>query len=288
MFREFIYLDIDRIQSIISQLQEGLLKEIMKGNAKEASASAKTGFLSHILSINISGKKSEDIKQNKILHDYSYNMALESLKEHKLLLEGNDLYSQKSLPIEAAFVLIKGNAKIIDYQTVKHLAENEKRIEKMFKASSLNRQQRRKQNTKNENKNNLGEMKDFVEIFIGDSIQVSIHNKNDINFMGILDRVHLREDIRSLIHKYGSKPQGEWTMLAQISRIPEQNTLLEQVEGFSDLFKDFSTDNINAVSDFFNIFIEFFNDLQEMMSSVTYPNISVTPIALYRELHPFK
>jgi hypothetical protein len=31
VFRVFVYLDIDRVQSTIAQLQQGLLYEVMKG-----------------------------------------------------------------------------------------------------------------------------------------------------------------------------------------------------------------------------------------------------------------
>ena len=43
MFRDFIYLDTERIQSIISQLQEGLLTQIMSGKTSELSGTAKLG-----------------------------------------------------------------------------------------------------------------------------------------------------------------------------------------------------------------------------------------------------
>lgn len=86
--------------------------------------------------------------------------------------------------------------------------------------------------------------------------------------------MYLREDIRNLIFKYGSNPQGDWVMLAQVSRIPEHSTLLEQVNSFSELFEGIEPNQIGAASDLFNILI-ILNNLQEMMSSVTYPNISV-------------
>ena len=96
-------------------------------------------------------------------------------------------------------------------------------------------------------------MKDFIDIFIGDAIQISITSSLGINYIGILNREHLREDIRTLIFKYGAKPQGEWTMLAQISRIPEPKDLFKQIDSFADLLADFDISKVRTISDFFNI-----------------------------------
>lgn len=40
VFRDFIYLDIDRVQSIIAQLQEGLLNEVMEGKTEQTTGGA--------------------------------------------------------------------------------------------------------------------------------------------------------------------------------------------------------------------------------------------------------
>lgn len=287
MFRDFIYLDTERIQSIISQLQEGLLTQIMSGKTSELSGTAKLGFLQQIMNLDFGGKRANTLNQNKILHDYSFNIALESLSENNLVLEVSDFDRDKFPVPESAFILVKGSAKILDYQTIMHIAENVKKIDKMFNSKPQgNREQIRQNNTSN--KNVFNEMKDFVETFIGEAVHVSITNNEDLSFIGNLDREYLREDIRNLIFKYGSKPQGDWMMLAQVSRIPEQSTLFEQADSFSDLFQGITPNQIRAVSDVFNILIDVLNNLQEMMSSVTYPNISVTPIAIYREVNSMK
>jgi hypothetical protein len=287
VFRDFIYLDMERIQSIISQIQEGLLTDIMSGKINEVSGSAKFGFLQQLIKADIGGKRSSTTNKSKILHDYSYNIAIQSLQENDLLLDVND-FDRDEFPIpESAFILVKGNAKILDYQTIMHLADNEKKIDKIFKSKPQgNRQERR--NNNQSNKNAFSEMKDFIETFIGDGVQVSVTNKVGLSFIGNIDREYLREEIKNLIFKYGSKPQGDWVMLAQVSRIPQPNSLFEQADSFSDLFGNVNFSQISAVSDFFNIFIDALNNLQEMMSSVTYPNISVTPIALYREVESMK
>jgi hypothetical protein len=80
VFRDFIYLDTERVQSIIAQLQHGLLSEVMEGNTEEDSKSAKgtLNFLSMLLpfSASVSAEKKEatDIQKSKVLHDYAYKL----------------------------------------------------------------------------------------------------------------------------------------------------------------------------------------------------------------------
>lgn len=57
-------------------------------------------------------------------------IAFESLKENDLLLDVNNLNRQEFFVPESAFILVKGSAKILDYQTIMHLADNEKKIDK--------------------------------------------------------------------------------------------------------------------------------------------------------------
>ncbi|MFB5165871.1 hypothetical protein V2P11_08635 [Parageobacillus toebii] len=184
MYRDFIYLDIDKIQSIIAQLNEGLLTEIMNGKQNQRDFSAKAGLLSQLIPITpiLGLKTTTDMKQNKVLHDYSYNVALESLKEQNLILDVSKS-SRQEYPIpESAFILVKGITKLIDYHTMRNLAENEKRIDKLFKTSQGNREQRRQAN-KGNNSKAFNEMKDFIDIFIGDAIQISITNSLGINYI---------------------------------------------------------------------------------------------------------
>lgn len=47
-------------------------------------------------------------------------------------------------------------------------------------------------------------------------------------------------------------------------------------------------DGVRTVTDAINIMVEIINGLQEAVSSVSYPAIAVTPIALYHELSSLK
>jgi len=75
------------------------------------------------------------------------------------------------------------------------------------------------------------------------------------------------------LYKYGTSPSSEWTLFAQIASIPEKG------------YHPFSIDGMTG-SEIEVAMQTMFSALREIEStglSVTYPEISVTPIAIYRE-----
>jgi hypothetical protein len=112
------------------------------------------------------------------------------------------------------------------------------------------------------------------------TMRVRITNTEDCGFIGPLAREHLREDIRNLICKHGSNPSGEWAMLAEITRIPLLGESPEEIVGETEAAPE------GSVSNMFDQMLSSFNSLQEYLGSASYPDIAVSPVAVYREIHP--
>lgn len=300
VFRDFIYLDTERVQSIIAQLQHGLLSEVIEGNVEESSKNAKgtlsllSMFLPFSASVSAGKKETENVQESKILHDYAYNLALNSLEEQGFLLRADELSLANTSATEDAFILVKGNAKIFDYGTFKNLADHERDLNKLFSSDepSGNREQRRNQSkgnkkSRNQNDSIFGEIKVLVDAFFADSIQAQITNSQNVGFVGPLARDYLREDIGDLIFKYGSKPQGEWSMLAQIGRVPTlPGIAAQQLQEAIEETEETSPEEIETASNVLNEVLDVMNSFQEMMGSAAYPDFSVSPIAIYREIQP--
>ena len=295
MFREFIYLDMDRVQSIGAQLNEGLLTDTTSGRQKEVTGKAGTPeLLAHLfpLTAEAQGKYATDIKENRILHDFAFSLAFKSLQREELVLEDVDEYERASFPAtETAFILTRGRPKLYDFSTLQRLWDKKWNLDHESNKDSgrggkghrfSSRQQQR-----------LGEdseptaVRAFFDTFYNDVVLVSLANKSSVTFMGLLYRKHLREDIRSLIFKYGARPQGNWAMLAQICSIPErkEKSVDNETARISEALDTLSIDpeNINW-SQFITDLLERSNEFQEQMGTVMFPTISVSPIALYREV----
>lgn len=282
MYRDFIYLDINRIQSIIAQLQQGLLNEMLEGNTEQTTGKMQMAInlLAMMLPATVTGSvehsRGASLSESRVLHDYAFEVARDSLEDEGLLVERDDL-DWDEVP-ESGFVLVRGAAQILDYETLRRVAENINILDDFF--NSEDSQKQRKQRHKN-NKT-FQESGVLFETFYRDAIRVNIVNAQDCGFVGPLAREHLREDVQALIYKHGSRPKGEWTMLAEISRIPQPG---EDVEKAMAAMMEQTIVAGDLPSDMIDQVVSVLNGFQELMGSVTYPNIAVSPVAVYRELN---
>ena len=297
-YRDFIYLDTDRIQSIIAQLQQGVLEKVIEGKSNElqGKAGVAAGVLASLLPVELGGNvvRQQSIEASKVLHDYAFNIALDSLMENDLCIEV-EAWQRENLPLpETAFVLIQGKMSILDYALLKSLAENEGFLDSFFTPAqeqpSSKQQYARKKRSKRRNTQTgtIKQMWQFVEAFMGDSLQVQFDCHDQLVFIGPLTREYLRENTRNLIFKYGGKPRSGWKMLAQICQITEPSNKSIFLENrLSSMFGTSEKDqqpNIATASEGLDMVVEVLNSLQEIIASVSYPAIAVTPIAIYREL----
>jgi hypothetical protein len=274
MFRDFIYLDIDRVQSILAQLQRGLLNEMMEEKTKESkeSATASVNLLAMLLPASLSGTveqgRGTSIGESKVLHDYAFEQARLALENAELLVE-DDYLDREEVP-ETGFVLVRGIARISDYRTLEKISSNFDKVDKVFSTKTGKQPGMGKQ---------MKEMTTVIDTFFKDTIRVNITNAQGCEFVGPLAREHLREDIRDLIYKYSSAPPGEWVMLADIARVPEPEDSEEDaiIERLGDVGE-------GSVASQMGKALGMLNGFQELLGSVSYPEVAVSPIAVYREI----
>lgn len=299
MYRDFIYMDSDRIQSIIAQLNEGLLTEIIAERTKDVTGKldATAGFLANLFSINAEGTVGYTATNHlgKVLHDYAFNVALDTLKKNKLIFTDEDLAKLNTSIPNASFILIHGVASIVDYNMAHNMLSNPSFQELLpdpnAGQANLNRQQRRAAGITakptNSTKELIKQISDFMNDFMKDILLVRIKQASGITFIGPVTRQFLREETSSLIFKYGREAQQEWSMLAQISSTP---TSKDKLGGFQDFLNTLSTNpqDKGTILDTFNPMIEAVYGLQEAVASASYPSIAVTPISVYRELGKIK
>lgn len=291
MYRDFIYLDTGRVQSIIAQLNEGTLEKVIEGRTSdlEGKAGLAAGILTSLLPVELGGtaSKTHSVQSSKVLHDYAFNVALESLKQNDLCLEVQD-WDRDSVPIpDGAFITVRGSMSILDYSLLKNLAENEATLNRLFGAKGSNPQQSGK---KHRDSGVIKQIWAFVEALMGDSLQVRLKRSEGLVFSGTLSREYLRERTRDLIFKYGGQPQTGWTMLAQVSQVTIPDNKLDALNERVRTLPGTKPDEVgfSSVSDVVNTIVEVLNAFQEAMASVSYPAIAVTPVAVFRELKPFR
>ncbi len=307
MYRDFLYLDMDRVQSVLAQLQEGVLKEIITGNTKDlgVDATITAGLLSKLIPISIEGNAGYQTSSqaSKILHDYAFTLARQSLRDSDLVLDVED-WNRDELPIPIpAFIEVAGSASILDYELMGRLADNEDILNFLGlgsfastpaapRPSGRSKSSTEKRSPKISPPNGpLKMMKDFVDVFWGNALQIRFQHASGLMFVGTLTRSFLREDSRSFIFKYGNGSQTGWNMFAQVNAIPERGNRLSQLpSAIGELQAKASHQKSEAASavDAVDVVLEMIQTVQAAAASVSYPAIAVTPLAVFRELEPFR
>ena len=275
MYRDFIYLDINRVQSIIAQLQEGLLDQILEGETKQTTGGMRMAMNLLAMLIPVSASSSlehssgSSLSESRVLHDYAFETARRSLEDEGILLERDDL-DWDEVP-ESGFVLVRGAAQILDFETYRDIAGNVERIDKFLGTGKTSEQKRQSRVIK--------ESKVMFDTFYHDAIRMQIVNPQGSRFSGPLIREHLRDDIQSLIYKHGTKPKSEWNMLSEITGKPMPGDSSEDPVEEPEAAGDSASEQINQI-------VAMLNSFQEYIGSVSYPDIAVSPVAVYREVNP--
>lgn len=243
--RDFIYIDIDRVKSIISQLEEGLIDQtqILSGNS-EGSALRGEGGLSGFFkaAANSEFKFHRQLSETKSLHDYIYNKVESLLLNEKQLLEipneKSVIYSSDMRETigNSSFILTKGKVTINDFRQLKMFLENFDDFAKFIARCCVSTQI--KNSTKSEQKIACDKMtsefqksldKDFrngliqlIDMFYQNRIIIKVipyKEYPDFRFVGNLDKTYLRDDIESIIYKYGTAPVSDWTVFGQVASV---------------------------------------------------------------------
>lgn len=295
IYRDFIYMDTERIQSIIAQLEKGVLDKIMEGKTSElqGKASAAAGVLASFLPVGLEGgfTRKSDVQSSKVLHDYAFNIAFEALEKNELYIEVNDNWKRDEVPLpDAAFILVRGDVSILDYDLLKKLAENDFILSMLSGSSQTSQPQpsgkrrpaKKPHNITDPRMEAIKQIAELINTFMGDSIQIRLKYSDEISFAGLLSPQFLRENTYDFIFKYGGKPQNDWVILAQISQVTAPSHKLNALQKVN--FPKFTPQEFSTFTDILNPIISILNMFQEAIASVSYPDIAVTPIAVFREL----
>ncbi|KAA6443506.1 DUF6414 family protein [Bacillus swezeyi] len=277
VYRDIIYFNADKIQSILAQLNKGIVESLIetKERSHEVEGAAKTSKVLELFGLPISAEgnyrynNTKGLQEEKVLHDFALTELLKTLpckdvsKLDRSQLGRND----------RVFVKVKGKLSIYDYRDLKDTLEKVGAVENLIKSG--------------EQSNDLNDFTEFIGSVYSDLITIEIRNQKEINFIGAVNSDFLRETMRNMIYKYGSKPLGDWEMICQITKMPKNRS-----ENLEDMFRDFgegiNTENLGKEKSFervLNEILKEFSKINDMFASVSYPNIAVEPIAVYQEVN---
>ncbi|WP_339145428.1 MULTISPECIES: hypothetical protein [unclassified Sutcliffiella] len=276
-YRDLIYFNADKVQSILAQINKGLIESTIEssGSQHEVGIKAKTSKMLELLGIPLSFEggyqysRSKGLQEEKSLHDFALTQLLDTLPYNDVSNLDRDALNK-----ERTFVRVTGKIGIYDYQNFGDLIGDINTIDDLLGSN-------RGQST-----DELEQFSQFILTGYKGLTTTEITNKKGINFIGAIEPKFLRETPRNMVFKYGANPKGEWEMLCQITKIPSNNaTSIE--DAFQNFGSSINTENLGkekSMANFVNSMVKEFSTIYDFFASVAYPNISVEPVAIYKEM----
>ena len=295
MIREFIYLDIDRLKSVLAQIDKGVLDQVVRtksgsegstvsGEASLAGLLKGKGGLSFLLE--------DSESETRTLHDYIYTLAEEALqKENSLVCLGADddnSLTRKNIVAKlssTSIALIEGRVIINDFAAMRSMFEDFNNLTSFIvlcatqdDPSGTGENKKRRVQMEQHfrlDKKMLEGFKLFITKFYNDRIILKMlpyETLPDLRFTGVLKEDYLRDQIDNITYKYGSVPEDNWHMLAQIASIPKSEDLRTPLDTLTGSTIEMAMHKL----------FDSMREMDELAFCVKYPEIAVTPIAIYR------
>ncbi|MEI6856011.1 hypothetical protein [Psychrilyobacter sp.] len=310
--KSFIYLDEMKMNSIASQIFEGLIQNYVQTEEQEKTETEQQkGPL-------YSGKELGDIlkiksqkNENKFFHDYLYNMFEKKLFELDKVIDVKDYSIDEMKKIETLkFIKVKGKVTFNDSREVlktisefnnlgdaiaymslfdeKEKLDNEKnhrvsqekdrnkkvKIEKMIK-SKLNQsiKEYKKENNLEFDQEFIEKLKYITDYGLNDMFEIQL-KKNSVDFTSTLNREFLKESESFLINKFSRSTEAEITLFG----------IVTQTHDYIPSSKDSDDSNQGNFKEAFRHIVDSLIDIENAFVGKTLGEIIIDPIAIYAEI----
>lgn len=299
--RDFIYLDVERLKSLLAQLDRGLLTELADTSGASQTVEGRAGVsIPALLDVGGGGQSvtTDQSTETRTLHDFVFTQTEELLLErHRLKRLPQDFSSARLLnqevranlsPVE--YVLVQGQLSFSDYKYMSKLLANMNDIlrittrfsymERLSNAvgrdrTAIEQQMNQEINTAKLDDKYVKDLQKLFSIFLNDRLVIKVipfPEDPNVRIVGPLREEFLRESMEDIRVKFGSSPATEWTVFGQIAAVPQQR------ETRAELDLAFTNDLDRALQSVFDSL----RGIEDQFR-ITYPEIAITPIAIYRD-----
>lgn len=234
--RDFIYVDKDRLNSLYSQVFEGVIEAVAESYSTEMKNDENTKRVSKGQSIETQVAEASTKTENKILYDHMYNLLEAKLSDIIFNVNNSDEVLLSELKTKS-IIKVTGKTSIQDYNRLKLYMDKFNDLGKIIAYLNYSSLDKSSQKTTNVNdfakklglvqdKTLLSNIKTLTEFFNEGGYDVMIYPNRSpgILYRGIINKDYLRISPDMLRTLYGDEPHMNWTMVGQITYIPEQNT----------------------------------------------------------------
>lgn len=303
--KDFVYLDTPRLESILAQLQRGLIRELVKTKGRETGIEAELSGGLPWLQARLSGRGdiSGEHQTSKVLHDYLYSLVEEGLGKrirdvNALSVDDwrTDRVHQELGRTQTDFIRVTGRVKITDFMGLAAQLESTAGLMEALQRISVSQQNdqrsqsRRgkggKRPTTRGQDETITQLVSIVKEFYGDLIVLKVFplpDDDSYHFTGALSKNGLQDERAHMLLKFGTAASAPWTMLGQVASVPAKAQTATDLRSISlpSLSPAQFTDMADAVEQLLDAIAQVFA-VTGMSMTVKYPAIAVTPLAVYR------
>lgn len=260
MVRDFIYVDVERLYSLYSQVFEGVADQIIQSYVDGVlSRDFQKGPILQGSSIEAQVAEVSRRTENKFLYDHMYNRLEASINEAILEPEALSSENYRTVLKQASVIKVRGSAEIEDYKRIRVFLEKFNSLAEAIAYSSAVSEEskagirdlensirglrdRNKRARASEQLRRLKEPKHlaremglsqdekllsnlglFTEMFYPDGFEITIideRGSGNVVFRGVLDKRWLRVQPDMLRALYGGFVESKWTMVGQLTYVP--------------------------------------------------------------------
>jgi hypothetical protein len=234
--------------------------------------------------------------ETKSLQHYIYVLFENKLNDLKKLSVLNEMFDEKNWVDgivrkglkESEFIKITANVKIFDYEYLDNAFKMVKELpDTVAELTSMSLTKERRKQKKKETLKDMGaqdwdstikSISKFIDTMYKGIISLKIYPVGTDSapyLLGRLNKNYLQYDRETLLFQYGTEPNQTWTIVGQISTIPDKKGITVEEPQLKGEYNMLDMENM----------MEYL--LKMMVStglkfSVSYPSIGIIPLAIYR------
>ena len=289
LIRDFIYMDKDRLYSLYSQVFEGVIDAVVDSysNGIKNSENAKSGLKNSSMESQVAEVSTKT--ENKVLYDHMYNLLEKKLTDAIFCINNTDKITIEDLK-NKTIIKVTGKVSIQDYDRLKRYMEKFNDLGKIIAYANYTSLSKAEQKSTNVNSlaKSLGLMQDatllnniktMTEFFNegGYDVILSTNNSAGILYRGIINKEHLRVEPNMLRTLYGDEPPMEWTMVGQVTYIPNIDTDEVDVD-------EKANQSDMSISDSYQNMFKSYREVEKIFfEGKEKTRIHIAPIAIYTE-----
>jgi len=279
-YRDFLFLDLERVESIIAQLEEGLTTERVIGRSREIAAKADSGISTIFGRLGLSGeaRAAREIHENRVFHDFAFAIANELLERKGLLQNTSDWTKEEFCTAEPKFLVQTGELEVYHPALISAASEMAGKILVRPPFTEDHDHEQRRQFKAHGTL--LKTVQEAYAYLLGESGMVISRNDQGVELLGLFASHHLRASIQTLIGTYGLAANQQWTMVAMVTNVPQP---LPTESADSRFQVPATAGQRGPLGDMVDT-LKSLNTYQDLVGGIAYPFIAVSPIAVYREM----